>query len=469
MARNPTRTVYIGNLDEKVTERILYEILIQPGRVVDLYIPCDKETSYPKGYGFAEYETEEIAQYAVQLFSGLVRLYGKTLKFAISGQDKPSSNGSNPVMPKLNTVPLPKQPQFVQHSDMPVLHTPAYPMHYQLDPCIATEGSAMVWRLCFECCWPWSSEASNVVSVLLGTKEGNLLQLQSLHLPYCCTCTFDGVSRHCKLTTSKTKTTHARTRTFLGKTLIESIRVCMISRRSKPREEAMMVESPRVQQAAAGEEGGGGGSVFFCVAVTSRGRTDRLSYFQAEGDGDNAEEVARATTALCLDHAPEHHHWHHHTVVGRRTFAFLAGDDGRTYFAVADPTPGSAEMVRFLQCVHDAFGGAPRRRNQRDDAVDAVVWQFVRALRASAGRGSTLFPGDSRGGGDASSADGDKDEEEDDRGGEVMPVAAEGARWRTRRSWWRYSKVVIGVELVLFLVLFVVWMIVCNGFNCVQR
>lgn len=46
----------------------------------------------------------------------------------ISGQDKPSSNGNNPVMPKLNPVPLPKQPQFVHHSDMHVLHTPADPM-----------------------------------------------------------------------------------------------------------------------------------------------------------------------------------------------------------------------------------------------------------------------------------------------------------------------------------------------------
>ncbi|KAG8054552.1 hypothetical protein GUJ93_ZPchr0001g31446 [Zizania palustris] len=128
MARNPACTVYIGNLDEKVTERVLYEILIQPGRVVDLYIPRDKETSRPKGYAFAEYETEEITQYAVQLFSGLVQLYGKTLKFAISGQGKTSSDGNNPVMPKLNPIPLPKQPQFMHYSDMPVLHTTAYPM-----------------------------------------------------------------------------------------------------------------------------------------------------------------------------------------------------------------------------------------------------------------------------------------------------------------------------------------------------
>uniref|UniRef100_A0A0D9V8H9 Uncharacterized protein n=1 Tax=Leersia perrieri TaxID=77586 RepID=A0A0D9V8H9_9ORYZ len=93
----------------------------------------------------------------------------------------------------------------------------------------------------------------------------------------------------------------------------------------------MKVETPTAHQAAAAGEFGG---VFFCVAVTSRGRTDRLSYFQAEGDGDDAEEAARDTTTLCLGHAPAHHRWHHHTVAGRRTFAFLAGgEDGRTYFA----------------------------------------------------------------------------------------------------------------------------------------
>jgi splicing factor 3B subunit 4 len=70
-------------LDEKVSEKVLYEILIQAGHVVDLHIPCDKETGRQKGFAFAQYETEEIAQYAVGLFSGLVRLNGKTLKFGV--------------------------------------------------------------------------------------------------------------------------------------------------------------------------------------------------------------------------------------------------------------------------------------------------------------------------------------------------------------------------------------------------
>ncbi|TVU36324.1 hypothetical protein EJB05_18255 [Eragrostis curvula] len=129
MARNPGRTVYIGNLDEKVSERVLYEILIQPGHVVDLYIPCDKESNRRRGYAFAEYETEEIAQYAVRLFSGLVRINDKLLKFTIAGHDKPTSNGNqHPVIPKLNPIPLPKQSQLVRCSDLTVSHNPAYPV-----------------------------------------------------------------------------------------------------------------------------------------------------------------------------------------------------------------------------------------------------------------------------------------------------------------------------------------------------
>uniref|UniRef100_A0A2P2J992 Uncharacterized protein MANES_18G112700 n=1 Tax=Rhizophora mucronata TaxID=61149 RepID=A0A2P2J992_RHIMU len=104
-------TVYIGNLDEKVSDRVLYDILIQAGRVVDLHIPRDKETDKPKGYAFAEYESEEIADYAVKLFSGLVTLCNRTLKFAISGQDKaslPNGHMSAPSLAnRLRSSPMP--------------------------------------------------------------------------------------------------------------------------------------------------------------------------------------------------------------------------------------------------------------------------------------------------------------------------------------------------------------------------
>ncbi|XP_059641632.1 uncharacterized protein LOC132283655 [Cornus florida] len=107
MSENASRTVYIGGLDERVSERVLYDILIQAGRVVDLYIPRDKETEKPKGFAFAEYETDEIANYAVRLFSGLVKLHNRTLKFAISGQDKPSPSLSTATKSTLNSSPRP--------------------------------------------------------------------------------------------------------------------------------------------------------------------------------------------------------------------------------------------------------------------------------------------------------------------------------------------------------------------------
>ena len=66
-----------------MSDWVLYDILIQAGRVVELHIPHDKETDRPKGYAFAEYENEEIANYAVKLFSGLVTLYKRTLKFGV--------------------------------------------------------------------------------------------------------------------------------------------------------------------------------------------------------------------------------------------------------------------------------------------------------------------------------------------------------------------------------------------------
>ncbi|XP_059297345.1 uncharacterized protein LOC132050222 isoform X1 [Lycium ferocissimum] len=116
MAENPNCTVYVGNLDERVSDRVLYDILIQAGRVVDLYIPRDKETDKPKGFAFAKYETEEIAGYAVKLFSGLVTLYNRTLKFAISGQDKPSNNSPMAILPTLN-IPSRPRPHPVPYND----------------------------------------------------------------------------------------------------------------------------------------------------------------------------------------------------------------------------------------------------------------------------------------------------------------------------------------------------------------
>ena len=76
----------LGNLDDKVDERVLYEIMVQAGPLIDVYLPRDKETKRHKGYGFAEYTSEISAQYAVSLFSGLVFLQKKLLRFSVGAK-----------------------------------------------------------------------------------------------------------------------------------------------------------------------------------------------------------------------------------------------------------------------------------------------------------------------------------------------------------------------------------------------
>ncbi|MCO5613070.1 hypothetical protein L7F22_067344 [Adiantum nelumboides] len=106
MPGNPQATVFIGNVDDKVDERVLYEIMVQAGPLVDIYVPRDKETKRHKGYAFAEFTCEKSAQYAVSLFTGLVSLQKKLLRFSISGQDKQVNSQDKSRSEGLNVSPL---------------------------------------------------------------------------------------------------------------------------------------------------------------------------------------------------------------------------------------------------------------------------------------------------------------------------------------------------------------------------
>lgn len=77
--RNQEATIYIGNLDDKVTEGLLVELFIQVGPVVHAHIPRDRITQQHQGYGFIEFQSEEDAEYAAKVMSG-VRLFGKPLR-----------------------------------------------------------------------------------------------------------------------------------------------------------------------------------------------------------------------------------------------------------------------------------------------------------------------------------------------------------------------------------------------------
>ena len=63
--RNQEATCYVGNLDDRITEELLWELMLQAGPVVNVHMPKDKVSSKFLGYGFVEYRTEEDAEYAL--------------------------------------------------------------------------------------------------------------------------------------------------------------------------------------------------------------------------------------------------------------------------------------------------------------------------------------------------------------------------------------------------------------------
>ncbi|GAQ82015.1 splicing factor 3B subunit 4 [Klebsormidium nitens] len=75
-------TVFIGNLDPRVDERLIYELMVQAGPLVDVNIPRDKDKeNRHRGFGFAEFQDPETARYAIELFSNNVSFFSRKLRF----------------------------------------------------------------------------------------------------------------------------------------------------------------------------------------------------------------------------------------------------------------------------------------------------------------------------------------------------------------------------------------------------
>ncbi|KAF5451422.1 hypothetical protein F2P56_026531 [Juglans regia] len=87
--RNQDATAYVGNLDPQVTEELLWELFVQSGPVVNVYVPKDRVTNLHQGYGFIEFRSEEDADYAIKVLN-MIKLYGKPIRVNKASQDKKS-------------------------------------------------------------------------------------------------------------------------------------------------------------------------------------------------------------------------------------------------------------------------------------------------------------------------------------------------------------------------------------------
>jgi splicing factor 3B subunit 4 len=83
-------TIYIGNLDERVSDALVWELFLQAGRIVNVHLPKDRVTQSHQGYGFVEFNAEEDAEYAARIMNQ-VRLYGKPIRVNKASADKQKS------------------------------------------------------------------------------------------------------------------------------------------------------------------------------------------------------------------------------------------------------------------------------------------------------------------------------------------------------------------------------------------
>lgn len=85
--RNQEATCYIGNLEQRVTDEIIWELFIQCGPVVNVNVPRDKITGEHQGFCFVEFRSEEDADYAIKILH-MIKLFGKPIKVNKASQDK---------------------------------------------------------------------------------------------------------------------------------------------------------------------------------------------------------------------------------------------------------------------------------------------------------------------------------------------------------------------------------------------
>ncbi|TKA28934.1 hypothetical protein B0A50_03345 [Salinomyces thailandicus] len=80
-------TLYIGNLDERCTDAIVWELMLQAGPVLNVHLPKDRVTQTHQGYGFVELASEEDADYAAKIMNQ-IRLWGKPIRVNKASADR---------------------------------------------------------------------------------------------------------------------------------------------------------------------------------------------------------------------------------------------------------------------------------------------------------------------------------------------------------------------------------------------
>ncbi|KAJ3678025.1 hypothetical protein LUZ60_001828 [Juncus effusus] len=215
----------------------------------------------------------------------------------------------------------------------------------------------------------------------------------------------------------------------------------------------------------------------FYLCITSKGK---LQYLHNK-NGRELEYLA----SLCLEQTPLYHKWYFHTV-GTKSFGFLT-EQNFTIFAIVDPTLGNIELQDFLNRVKQIFITVPKKSLQKELAP--IVSNFLTSIEKNSKNEGNIVYNDilieaefeererrERKARNEKKREIQIDEEIDENNVEEVEIERRNGEssemiGRERKSkkavFWRHVKIVFIVDFVVCLVLFAVWLGVCQGFNCI--
>lgn len=85
--------LFVRNIDDSVSEDDLYSLFEQAGQVLSVKIPTDRETGYPRGFGFVEMGSVDEAERAIETLNHSP-LAGKELMIAYQDPERSRSRPS---------------------------------------------------------------------------------------------------------------------------------------------------------------------------------------------------------------------------------------------------------------------------------------------------------------------------------------------------------------------------------------
>lgn len=96
MAVNDKRTLYVGGLDESVTEATVRAAFVPFGDLTDVSIPLDAKTQKHKGFAFVQYNAKEDAADAIDNMHN-AELYGRVLRVNLAKPDALKGGTNRPI------------------------------------------------------------------------------------------------------------------------------------------------------------------------------------------------------------------------------------------------------------------------------------------------------------------------------------------------------------------------------------